>query len=292
MAELDAEQRREDAYDNDETEAPATVGESHQLMFAPIGERWHLQYHGPATSTRHSDQPIFAELLETLADPVVANALHALGFSGPDAGANGTREWVFTPLLEQGVQFPHLRHLAIPQADNAAHNAVCIVREGEILDDAGDVARLVALAPGLESLELPSAPDPAFFRVPLPALRQMKIGAGHNPNGFIAHLARSGAQYRQLVHLDFSDVLGPFLQPSDDWPATPFEDYEALFRSPLAQGLRGMVLRNAQLTEAQYRQLNQMQPRVSLQVAHNFPGCYVDHWSPQGFAWKHLLVNG
>jgi len=56
--------------------------------------------------------------------------------------------------------------------------------------------------------------------------------------------------------------------------------------------LWAMVLRNAQLTEAQYRQLHQMRPNASLQVAHNFPGCYVGHWNPEGFAWKHLLVNG
>ncbi|MGV3683742.1 MAG: hypothetical protein ACO1PM_29025 [Acidovorax sp.] len=31
---------------------------------------------------------------------------------------------------------------------------------------------------------------------------------------------------------------------------------------------------------------------VSLQVAHNFPGCYVSHWNPKAFVWKHLLVNG
>ena len=31
---------------------------------------------------------------------------------------------------------------------------------------------------------------------------------------------------------------------------------------------------------------------VSLQVAHSFPGCYVSHWNPTGFVWKHLLANG
>lgn len=294
LADLDAEQRQADADDSDEAAdlPPATLEASHQLMFAPIGERWHVHYHGPAASTGDTEQPIFAELLDTLAVPAVAQALHALTFTGPDEGANGTRELVFTPLIERGVPFPHLRDLAIPQADNTAHNAVCIVREGEILDDAGDVGRLVALAPGLESLELPQAPDSAFFGVPLPALRRLKIGAGHNPNGFIGHLAHHAAQYPALRQLDFSDVLGPFMQPEGDWPATPFEDYEALFQSAMGGQLWAMVLRNAQLTEAQYRQLHQMRPKASLQVAHNFPGCYVGHWNPEGFAWKHLLVNG
>lgn len=298
LADLDAEQRQADADDSDGDSdeavqaASPTLEASHQLMFAPIGERWHVHYHGPAASTGDTEQPIFAELLDALAEPAVAQALHALTFTGPDEGANGTREWVFTPLIGRGVPFPHLRHLSISQADNTAHNAVCIVREGEILDDSGDVGRLVALAPALESLELPQAPDPAFFGVPLPALRRLKIGAGHNPNGFIGHLARHAAQYPALRHLDFSDVLGPFMQPEGDWPATPFEDYEALFQSTVGGKLWAMVLRNAQLTEAQYRQLHQMRPNASLQVAHNFPGCYVDHWNPKGFAWKHLLVNG
>jgi len=190
------------------------------------------------------------------------------------------------------VPFPHLRHLAIPQADNTAHNEVCIVREGEILDDAGDVGRLVALMPALESLELPQAPEPDFFKVPLPALQRLKIGAGHNPNGFIGHLARHAAQYPALRQLDFSDVLGPFMQPEGDWLATPFEDYEALLQSAMGEKLWSLVLRNTQLTEAQYRQLDQMRRNASLQVTHNFPGCYVSHWNPQGFAWKHLLVNG
>lgn len=303
LADLDAEQRQADAeddYDEDDDEAgneeveaaPATLDASHQLMFAPIGQRWHVHYHGPAASTGDTEQPIFAELLDTLAEPAIAKALHALSFTGPDEGANGTREWVFTPLIERGVPFPHLRHLAIPQADNTAHNEVCIVREGEILDDAGDVGRLVALMPALESLELPQAPDPAFFKVPLPALQRLKIGAGHNPNGFIAHLARHAAQYPALRELDFSDVRGPFMEPEGDWPATPFEDYEALFQSAIGQQIWSMVLRNAQLTEAQYRQLHQMRPNASLQVTHNFPGCYVSHWNPKGFEWKHLLVNG
>lgn len=301
LADLDAEQRQadaEDSYDGDDDEddeveaAPATLETSHQLMFAPIGERWHVHYHGPAASTGDTEQPVFAELQDALAEPAIAQALHALSFTGPDEGANGTREWVFTPLIERGVPFPHLRHLAIPQADNTAHNAVCIVREGEILDDAGDVGRMVALMPALESLELPQAPDPAFFKVPLPALQRLKIGAGHNPNGFIAHLARHAAQYPALRQLDFSDVLGPFMEPEGDWPPTPFEDYEALFESAIGQQLWAMVLRNAQLTEAQYRQLDQMRRNVSLQVTHNFPGCYVSHWNPKGFEWKHLLVKG
>lgn len=63
LADLDAEQRQADADDSDGDSdeavqaAPATLEASHQLMFAPIGERWHVHYHGPAASTGDTEQP-------------------------------------------------------------------------------------------------------------------------------------------------------------------------------------------------------------------------------------------
>ncbi len=299
MTELDARSRDdEDDWDEDDEpdqgDAPPLAAEPElddcsQLLVAPIGSGLHVAYHGPGTNAR--DSPAFALLLETLADAAVAPHLRALTFAGPDRGANGTREWCFTSLVESGARFPALRRLVVQPNESADHNEVCIVREGEILRERGDVARLVGMAPDLEELVLPGPPDADFFALPLARLRWLRTGPAHDTRGFIGNLARS-APRPGLYALDFCDALGSFLQPEGDYPATPFEDYLALFESPAGESLRMLTLRNALLTEAQYRQLAAIRPRLQFKVTHHFPACYVSHWKPRGFAYRHLLVGG
>ena len=269
-----------------------TVEYATRLEIAPVTQGFQLTYYGRGTASQ--DSPAFATLLDGLCDQALADWIEGLTFVGPDEGANGSREWCFTPLVDSDATFPRLNALHIPPSDRAAHNTVCIVREGEILDEAGDIARFVGKSPQLTHLTLPEAPSSSFFSVPLPKLQRLVIGPGHDTRGFIAGLA-SAALLPSLGQLDFSDSVAPLLQfaPAADEPgATPFEDYEALFHSPLMEHLWGVVLRNAQLTEAQYRQLRALRPNCQFQVTHAFPACYVSHWNERGFPWRHLLLKG
>src|SRR5205807_5581704 len=54
-------------------------------------------------------EPVF----DTLSRPEVARGLGALSFAGDDDGANGTKAWGFTSLLNRKVTFPHLHTLSI-----------------------------------------------------------------------------------------------------------------------------------------------------------------------------------
>lgn len=269
-----------------------TVEYATRLEIAPVTQGFQLTYYGCGTASE--DSSAFATLLNGLSHQALADWIEGLTFVGPDEGANGSREWCFTPLLDSDVTFPRLNALHIPPAGRAAHNIVCIVQEGEILDEAGDIARFVSKTPQLTHLTLPEAPGGSFFSVSLPQLQRLVIGPGHDTRGFIAGLAKA-TLLPSLGQLDFCDSIAPlqqFAPPSDEPSATSFEDYEALFRSPIMDHLWGVVLRNAQLTEAQYRLLNALRPNCQFQVTHAFPARYVSHWNEHGFPWRHLLLNG
>lgn len=228
----------------------------------------------------------FSEALEAIAAPGVAEHIGTLRIAGPDEGANGLKNWNFAALIDAAPRFARLRDLTIAPSDPGDHN------QAVVEDD--QLPALIALMPTLRRLTLPQAPEPAFFDLDLPELRRIRTGGDHRTRGFIANLARA-QRLPALGFVDFSDSLAPFLmkeaQPPE-WSSTPYDDYAALFASPVAERLWGIRLRNARLTEAEYRALQDMRPSLQFSVAIDPPHVYVSHWGKTSFPWRHLIPFG
>jgi hypothetical protein len=87
-----------------------------RLFVAEVEERFHLAFFGVPF-----DEP-FAQLLVLLTDQEVSTHIASLTFTGPDEGANGTRNWDLTPVVESDVTFPHLTTFAIERTRPEDHN--------------------------------------------------------------------------------------------------------------------------------------------------------------------------
>lgn len=224
-----------------------------RLLFLQAGDLLHVEYYG-----LYCDDP-FRQVLETLARPEVAARLAVLRFDGPDDGANGTREWDFSPLLDSEALFPRLTSVRVALHQSGDHNRPLI---GSGYEEGGMIARLLDRMPNLRDLMVPSAPDAAFFDRPPHPLATLCVDAGYDHQDFILHLSRSSC-FPDLLQLDFGDVDE---EDADDYPAAcvPFEHYVALFQAP-AFASAHLRLRNAPLTAEQIQQLTNLRPTLAFE---------------------------
>ncbi|AZC27038.1 hypothetical protein [Pseudomonas sessilinigenes] len=269
----------------DDLATPLWTSDYNYLALAPMRGGLHVEYHGELW-----DEP-FAWTLECLAEQAVASTLSSLLFSGPDTGANGTREWEFTALLDSDATFSQLRSLVIRPTEPEHHNISLVQKAGRIMEEAGEVARFVAKTPYLSELTLPNAPDGNFFEVDLPYLEQLHIGAGSDTQGFIDNLAAS-SNLPRLFNLDFSEST----ELQQTWPeqrepgtVTSFASYEKLFASPAFDSVRALRLRNTCLSLEQLQTLQRMRPGLQFMVIQATAGGYVSHFAQQVFPWRHLV---
>lgn len=186
------------------------------------------------------DEP-FDWLCEAVSSDELAASITELKLRSPeDEGTNGTRCWDIEGLL-RGSDFPRLRTFAVERNVPGNHNRI-IVGTGSN-DENGMLGRLLDKAPALSMLEVPSAPNFAFFEGPLrPSLRHLNVDAGYSHQGFVRNLA-SSSRFPALSTLEYGDFAEDYL---DDYPSqtTPLEDYELLFRSEAFRNVRQFVLRN------------------------------------------------
>ena len=225
-------------------------------------------------------------LLAALTEPGVADHIVQLRIGGPDEGANGLKEWDFGTLIDAATRFPRLSDLEIAITDPGDHNQACVPDN--------QLPGLLALMPLLRNVTLPQAPEPAFFDVALPDLKTIRTGGDFRSRGFILVLA-GATKLPALRFVDFTDSLAPFMEKerqSPEWDSTRFEDYEALFDSPVMERCWGLRLRNARLTEEQYRTLQARRPECQFSIVLAPPHCYVSHWNTNGFPYHHLLPCG
>jgi uncharacterized protein (TIGR02996 family) len=181
------------------------------------------------------------DMLAFLGTREVAPVLRSLLLTSDGlAAANGTCEIFIERLLEGGHPFTNLVRF---QVDANSEDGTPVI--GGLEGEGGFHARLLALAPALEILDSPSAPDAGFFQVGRRPLTSLRLAAGFDDQGFIANLARSSCfpGLRTFVWFDF------------DHTATSFEDCLVLFQSPVGARLERLVLRNMSLTEGQVGQL-------------------------------------
>src|SRR5258708_23392871 len=109
----------------------------------------------------------FEELLRILCQPDIAQRIRTLKFSAlTTLGANGTRDWDFTDLVESDVIFPNLLSLAIETYDFIGSSRPIISsRIGQFkYAEKGTLAKWLTKAPNLKFLSSPSALDEAFFK--------------------------------------------------------------------------------------------------------------------------------
>jgi hypothetical protein len=81
----------------------------------------HLEFNGVAFDD------VYTELLSLLGEAGVSDLLGSLSLREPDQGANGTRNWSLTPLVENTGTFPHLRSFFVEPTDVADHNRSIMV---------------------------------------------------------------------------------------------------------------------------------------------------------------------
>nr|WP_315847207.1 hypothetical protein [uncultured Achromobacter sp.] len=271
--------------DIDQPDLPLWTSVYQYLTIAPLHGGLHVEYFGG-----NWDEP-FEWTLECLARQEVADTLVSLAFTGPDEGANGTREWEFTPLLDSAVHFPRLRFLSIRPTAPEDHNTSMIVRAGSIMEEGGDIARFAAKAPYLSDLVVPNAPDATFFQVPLPQLSMLRIGGGSDTQDFIDNLAASG-NLPALGLLDFtesSELQFSWARSRPETAVTPFAAYERLFASAALDPVHSLRLRNTCLSLEQLQALRAMRPSLQFMVIQATQGGYVSHFSQNVFPWKHLV---
>ena len=196
-------------------------------------------------------------LCETLLLPEVAENLVSLSLRGPDEGSNGTRKWSLEDLAAGHQRFPRLQTFSVELTAPADHNKTIIASS---IDEDGVIARLAAKCPQLAYLQVPSAPSPEFFEVPLPTLRVLSVDAGYATQNFIRHFATSGG-YPLLRCFEWGEYSERYM---DEWESscTPFTDYEALFVSPAFRTVRNFALRQPALRDEQLMALKTLRPGI------------------------------
>ena len=271
--------------DTETPDHPLWAVQYNYLSMAPLRNGLHVEYFGSTY-----DEPLEITL-ECLSDQAVADRIASLVFSGPDEGANGTREWNFEALLAADVTFPILRSLVVRPTEPDHHNASLIVHEGTIMEEGGDIARLVAKMPYLSELTVPNAPDASFFGQSLPHLTSLRIGGNYNTQHFIDNLAAS-ANMPRLTSLDFTEsteLQMTWLKERDDDLVTPLAAYERLLNSRVGEALKTLCLRNTRLSLAELAALQAIRPTLQFMVIQAAQGGYVSYMTRDVFPWKHLV---
>ena len=235
--------------------------ETQKLYFTQSQGLFYVAYYG-------SD---YDDFLETICQPEVAVQLGALTIQGPDKGANGTRNWDFTALIESGTEFPCLNSLFVEPTEPGRHNQTII---GADYEEEGQIGRMLARMPALQSLTVPSAPDAGFFERAEHPLAILRVESGYDHQSFIANFSRSSC-FPHLRLLDFGDYNQRYMEDYAQ-QCTPFADYQALFRSPAFRNItgQGFSLRNSVLAAAQLADLRQLHDQVPFYVIQSY-GEYV-----------------
>ena len=228
-----------------------------KLYLCEVAGQVHLEFYGSPF------EESFAELQPVLCEPEVGASLRSLAVRGPDEGANGTRNWDFTPLLEGGASFPALTTFWVEPTDPVHHNRTILARD---YDEDGMIAGLLSRMPRLETLTVPSAPDARFFEREEHPLSSLRVDVGYDTQDFLAHFATSRC-FPALRVLEYGDFSEFFL---DEYAAqcTPYDQYEALFRSPAFAPVRRLVLRNPNLTAEQLKELKALRADLQMYVIH------------------------
>lgn len=267
-------------YQQESIEGEYFVGDSAKLYFFPMGDFYDLYFYGngyddfPHTKVadfkENSNIP-FCSFLEFICKQEHANCIVSLTFNGADEGANGTKNWDFSRIVNSDVLFPNLKQLSVQLSDLGDHNFNII---GQDYDEDGMIAKLLSKMPNLETLIVPSAPEKSFFDIENHPLRYLKVQAGYDNQRFIKNLAQSD-NFRHLLSLDFTDFMDTSSATTENF--VPFEDFKALFTSKTFSTVKHFVLRNSILIKEQLFELQRMNEEVQFLYVDAKGGQYVSN---------------
>lgn len=235
--------------------------ETQKLYFTQSRGLLYVAYYGSSYDETYSD------FLQTICIPEIAAQLGALTIQGPDEGANGTRNWDFTGLIDSGTNFPCLNTFFVEPTEPDHHNQTVI---GADYEEEGQIGHLLTKMPALQSLTVPSAPEAGFFERAEHPLAILRVESGYDHQNFVANFSRSDC-FPHLRMLDFGDYSQRYMVNYVQ-QCTPFADYEALFRSQAFRNItgRGFILRNSVLSAVQLAELRRMQSSVPFYVTHSY----------------------
>lgn len=228
------------------------------LMFCEMAGLIKIDFSGnPA-----GESEAFNRLLQTIIHSDVSPLIKSIRLSAPDEGANGTRTWDFSSIVDSAAVFPNLTSFYVEGTQPEHHNRSVI--SGNFYEEDGMVARLIRKMPHLLSLSIPSAPDQDFFRMAPHPLRRLVVQAGYDTQNFILNLSQSSC-FPDLYHLDFTDYQETYVA---DYVAncTPFSHYRELFLSPVFDYLRMVIIRNPLCSQAEISELKFLRKDVQIML--------------------------
>lgn len=234
---------------------------SPRISFSRIGALYEIVFYGEGYD---DDSKIHSSEFEpkylnygfcALLDFLIANPKQfvSLIFTGPDEGANGTKNWDFSRLTHSQVIFENLEIFKVALTDVGDHNQSII---GKQYDEDGMIAKLLAKMPQLQTLVLPSAPNQDFFTLPKLKINSLVIQAGYDPQNFIENLAQADI-LPNLKSLDYAEPYDHFGDRCED-EFTSFEAFEKLFNKLISYKHFHFKLRENRLTQTQLEVLQKI----------------------------------
>lgn len=249
-----ARKNQEDGYDASHPwHHRLVVNQADGLVDVEYGGEYELWFDDRSKVT------IFQDLLRLVASPDVAPMLRSFTHRTDAAlAANGTYSIIIDGLFADRP-LPRLSRFVLDQGEGEhGYKILASARNGGdgYYEEAGVLADLLALAPALRELVTPSPPSDAFFHGAPHPLQSLDVDSGFGHASFIRNLAAC-SRFPDLRRLVFTDFRQTHLA---DWraQATSFEDYLALFASPVASRLESISLREVSLKEDQIRRLLEM----------------------------------
>ena len=255
------------------------IGYSAKLSFFKVGDLYDISFFGDgydddpttkATDFTYDTNVPFCLFLEFLCEPENAAQIISLEFTGPDQGANGSKSWRFSRLINSGVIFPMLKSFKVQLTDLADHNNSII--DGGFLEENGVVAKLISKMPQLETLVIPSAPDESFFKIGNHSLKNLTIQVGYQNQNFIDNLAKS-ENFNQLKYLDFTDILDYYTVDAEYF--TNAESFLRLFNSKAFSTVTVFKLRNSALELDKIYELQRTKEDLLFNWVNCYGGAYV-----------------
>jgi len=235
---------------------------SPRISFSKIGDFYEIIFYGEGydddfnvhSSNLESEEFNFGfcalqDFLIEHPDQVVS-----LIFNGPDEGANGTKSWDFNRLINSNIVFNNLKIFKVALTELGDHNQSVI---GEYDEEDGMIAKLVAKMPALKILQLPSAPNEDFFKLPELEIYSLSIQAGFDHQNFIENLSLS-KNLPQLKSIDYTEPFDYF-GDMDEEEFTSFDSFKKLFQSEVfSYDHFHFTLRENRLTEEQLFELQKI----------------------------------
>ncbi|MDR1461208.1 MAG: hypothetical protein LBI78_06135 [Campylobacteraceae bacterium] len=262
---------QEEIYKNEKERYGYQLYYSPRVSFSKIGDFYEITYSGDGYDDGNRSNFAFLAFIGLLTK--YSTCIKSLIFTGADEGANGTKNWDFTRLINSNAVFENLEEFKVKLTDEGEHNQSVIAQD---YDEDGQIAKLAAKMPNLKILQVPSAPNEDFFKLKNLKLQKLIVQAGYNTQNFIANLSKT-VNLSRLYALDYTDILHDI-----DNIGTTYGDYKKLFcsdffetKSEHGQKINfHFTLRENRLTSENLQELNSIKQIQFLHVK-TFSGQYV-----------------